>query len=124
MRVHWEIPESPSSVDASELQEGTVCFRLAYFDADLSVPSVEPVVYIGRNLEPGDEAVVYFQDCASYGKGVRFGALTLGVGAAIFESFDADGGTNILHFEQAVDELLRCAIRRRGGRPANPDCEN
>lgn len=40
----------------------------------LLIPLIETLVFIGRNLEPGDEGTVYFQDVESYREGVRYGS--------------------------------------------------
>jgi hypothetical protein len=37
------------------------------------VPELDPLVFIGRNLEPGDSERLYFQDAASYTSGIRYG---------------------------------------------------
>ena len=55
-----------------ELQEGSVYFFLAFEDDELLLPSLQPVVFIGRDLEPGDCRRAYFQNFPSYRDGARY----------------------------------------------------
>lgn len=58
-------------METSALEIGRTYFQLTFADTDLTMPGVEPLVYIGRvELEEGGEAYV-FQDSVSY---VRFGS--------------------------------------------------
>jgi len=58
-------------VSASELREGEVYFAVNYVDNEMLVPIMEPLVFIGRNLESGDVSRVYFQDVESRREGVE-----------------------------------------------------
>ena len=95
-------------MQALGLVEGKTYFAVHFLDDQMFVPELDPVVFIGRNLEPGDFGRLYFQDAASYMSGIQF----------------RDGGNAEVHvveenapfvfeFERALDELLRCSLRRR-----------
>lgn len=47
-------------------------FAVLFLDDNGRVPTLEPLVFIGRDLDPGDEGKLYFQDYGSYHGGVRF----------------------------------------------------
>jgi hypothetical protein len=96
-------------VQPSDLVEGKTYFAVRFLDDRMLVPELNPLVFIGRNLEPGDSGRLYFQDADSYLSGVRF----------------VDGGKGEIHvveenapsvfeFERALDVLLRCSLRRHG----------
>ena len=100
---------------AKDLKEGTVYFVVQYLDDKLLLPMMRPVVFIGRNLETGDTSRFYFQDAESYRSGFRRASSGSDTGAR-FESFP-EGKTGdvsaIYEYEDALDDLMRCALRRR-----------
>jgi hypothetical protein len=67
-----ELKEYAEPVLANELREGEIYFSVNYVDDDMLIPVMETVVFIGRNLEPGDVGQVYFQDVESHREGVRY----------------------------------------------------
>jgi hypothetical protein len=81
------------------------------------IPEMEAVVFIGRDLVPGDVGQVYFQDAASYRRGVRFESST-GETDALFDVCAEVGMFHVYEYERALDVLLGCSLRRqkvRGG---------
>ncbi len=100
---------------ASELKEGRVYFSLHYFDEELLIPAMEPVVFIGRNLEPDDVGQAYFQDVASYQRGVRHDSANTDHDV-LFQSYTETKTGHvgaIMEFEPALEDLMRCALKRR-----------
>jgi hypothetical protein len=97
-------------VEPEDLREGEVYFFLHFEDADLLVPSLEPVVFIGRDLKRDDAGCVYFQDVASYRRGSRFPEDS---GARYYTGAAAELG-HVFEFEKALDALLGCSLRRLG----------
>ena len=57
---------------ASALVEGETYFAVHFVDDEMHIPEVRPLVFIGRDREVGDLGQLYFQDAASYLKGVRY----------------------------------------------------
>jgi hypothetical protein len=106
------LPPWAEPVEGSELRQGETYFSLYYCDDELLVPFLAPMVFIGLDREPGDNGVAYFQDLTSYLEGVRYGE-EKGGSCAEFESGQIDEMQHIFHFDRALDELLRCEIRRR-----------
>jgi hypothetical protein len=106
-------------VPTDQLSEAAVYFYVAFLDDDMLIPKVEPLVFIGNDLDPLDGHKVYFQDAPSFlsgyraynGPGTPFPATDLNVTSVIY-SFPADAG-NVFSYEGAVDELLRCTLRRQ-----------
>jgi hypothetical protein len=89
-----------------------------FFDEELLIPQFVPRVFIGVNLEPGDEARYYFQEYASYLDGVRYGTIEEeGMVEAIkaygFPIFESGIEKNIFMYEKALERLLQCSIRRK-----------
>jgi hypothetical protein len=56
---------------ASALVTGRTFFRLTFADRDLTMPGVEPLVFLGQVTDDGGTQGFVFQDTASY---VRFGS--------------------------------------------------
>ena len=96
-------------VKASDLVEGETYFAVRFLDDRLVVPELNPLVFIGRNLEPGDYGRLYFQDAASYLSGVRFAHGDNREIHIVEENSPA-----VFEFERALDVLLRCSLRRQG----------
>jgi hypothetical protein len=52
-----------------DLKKGVAYYRLTFADVDLTIPGVQPMIYIGTNVFPDDDqtsAVYYFQDTTSH----------------------------------------------------------
>jgi hypothetical protein len=104
-------PVSPNS-----LREGTVYFSVGFVDREMLVPILEPFVFIGRNLTlevdfyPDEkEDRLFFQDAASYQRGVRFETATADDEAY----FDINNAKGMYEYERALDLLLACSLRRK-----------
>ena len=111
-----ELKPYAEPVEATQLNKGDAYFRVQFVDENLLIPVVDPLIFIGKDLEPGDSGQFYFQDAGSYVHGLRYDSATdrdLGV----FEAYPADGMKSIYAYERAVDVLLRCALHRRITRP-------
>jgi hypothetical protein len=96
----------------SELNEGTVYFAVTYVDSEMLIPTFEAIVFIGRDLEPSDQGQAYFQDIRSHRDGVRYDWDT-DDGEASFFCGSEDELDHIFTFEHALEELMRCSLRRR-----------
>jgi hypothetical protein len=102
-------------VSMNTLSEGETYFSVRYVDDDMLIPFVETLVFIGRNLVDDDVGQTYFQDADSYRKGIRRGSASEDQ-QATFECYQQDqkGRINgIFEFDRALDELMRCALRRQ-----------
>jgi hypothetical protein len=118
--MHFEYEDLPlraEYVPTRDLRVGRVYFHLAYVDEGGLVPVLEPVVFIGSDLENESEMCVYFQDAASYLRGVRAYPATAdgdedaAVLAPVVYSFPSSAG-NVFTYEHAIEELIRCAMKR------------
>ena len=123
-----ELPPYGEYVCAEQLKIGHVYFRVSFLDEESVIPELIPLVYVGRNLEPGDEiegSRLYFQSAGSYLAGIRYqdevpdgsgdepGFDVFPFGAAWFETTLESGGPNVFEYEKALDSLLRCSLRRK-----------
>ena len=99
-------------VQAEALVDGHVYFAVRYVDENMLIPIVETLVFIGRNLEPDDVGRLYFQDVRFYQAGREYQAGDRRGDLGIEVYFE--GSTNALfEYGRALDELLRCSLRRR-----------
>jgi hypothetical protein len=71
------------------------------------VPNMEPRVFVGSKAEP-DGNKLYFQDFASYRRGIRFESSNADEEA----TFVTGAGRYIFEYERALDVLMACALRR------------
>lgn len=97
-------------VSADELTEGEVYFSVRYIDGDMLIPTMDTLVFVGKDLGQGDAGKLYFQDVDSYLQGVRF-ATASDDDSALFTTESVDKPW-IFQFEQALDLLLKCSLRR------------
>lgn len=103
----------PLSID--ELEEGGVYFTIQYSgpDRDGLFPIVETLVFVGFNLDEEDvERRVYFQDLESYQAGIRYDEATA-EDKASFYAQEPRHLNHIFKYENALNELLKCSLRRR-----------
>ena len=100
-------------MEASKLVEGEIYFAVHFLDDQMSVPELDPLVFIGRNLEQGDSGRLYFQDAASYMSGVRYGDGG-GRGGETKIHVVEENAPFVCEFERALDVLLRCSLKRQG----------
>lgn len=97
---------------STELEEGKVYFAVNYVDEQMLIPVMETLVFVGRNLEPGDAGKVYFQDVESFREGVRYGS-DLEDELARFHTGSENMLGHIFDYERALDVLMHCSLRRK-----------
>src|SRR5262249_518821 len=105
-------------VKPEQLREGDTYFTVGYADPDLLLPSLEPVVFIGRDVEQPGSDYIYFQDIDSYRDGVpprvrlhHANGEEGGELRGLLQRFGSDT-PGVMDYENGVNELLRCYIRR------------
>jgi hypothetical protein len=115
-----ELPPWTEPVRAEDLVEGRIYFSVLFLDEALTIPTLEPWAYVGKDLEPDDSGILYFPDAESYLDGVRYGSCQPG-DDAVFSTAD-DRELGVMHeFERALEDLLRCSLSREGiGARRNP----
>ena len=106
-----ELTSHSEPVAVEKLREGSVYFSLNFLDKELLLPTMEPVVFVGKNLEPHDQDRYYFQDAESHRAGIRYSTAVPEEDEATFYA----GATpiHIFEYERALDCLLACGLRRR-----------
>src|SRR6185503_7709323 len=107
-----ELKPYAEPVPASSLREGAVYFSVNFHDEAMQVPALEPVVFVGKNLDPGDERQVYFQDFESYRNGARYKDPEPENDSNFFKGSEDRIG-HIFEYDKALDVLLACALRRQ-----------
>ena len=107
-----ELKPYAEPIAANDLKEETIYFFVNFVDEDMLVPTMETVVYVGENLDPGDENQVYFQDIDSFNRGVRYGDEGEG-DYALFQKGSKTELGHVFTFEHALDVLLACSLRRK-----------
>jgi hypothetical protein len=107
-----ELKPYAEPVAATSLRVGGVYFSVQYVDEDMLIPLVEAWVFAGKGLDPEDtEAHFYFEDVESYLAGMRYRTAT--DENATFQLATENSLNHIFEYESALDELMRCSIRRK-----------
>lgn len=107
-----ELKPYAEPVSASDLKEDVVYFSVTFVDDEMHIPTMETLVFVGRDLEENDSGKLYFQDIDSYREGIRHESATEDDHVTFFECSE-DELNNIFEYEQALDVLMRCSLRRR-----------
>ncbi|MGH9521955.1 MAG: hypothetical protein ACRD3E_05440 [Terriglobales bacterium] len=115
-----ELKDYAEPVSATELVKGASYFTVTFVDEDLLIPSVEPLVFIGKDLEDGDVGRYYFQEAHSYRDGLGYASKT-DQDREVFQVYASDGMKHIFEYERALDVLMRCALSRRVNRQSTID---
>lgn len=103
-----ELSLSAKPVETTEFIEGEVYFSVSYLDDDKLIPDLKSYLFVGRDLAPDDSGQLHFQvmdpvhrETSSENGYVEFPARTR-------------DRPDLLEYEQALEELMRCSLRRRG----------
>ena len=99
-------------VSASELRMGSIYFFVNFIDDEMLLPTLNPVVFVGEDLEPEDSGQVYFQDADSFLEGTRYDNVTEENPATFFMGSRDEVG-HVFQYERALEVLMRCSLRRR-----------
>lgn len=99
-------------ISASELIEGSVYFFVNFVDEEMLLPTMEPFIFVGKDLDEDDVGRVYFQDVDSYRQGVRYDSTSDDNLATFYSGSEKELG-HIFEYERALDVLMVCSLRRR-----------
>lgn len=102
-----DVPTRSEPIRPDQLKTGEVYWAIRFVDQAMSIPSLEPRVFIGRDLEKGDRGLLYFQDAQSYFNG----AGTQADGHIV--TVDEIEATYLFDFDSALERLRRCRQQRK-----------
>ncbi len=106
-----DLPPYAEPVKAADLDVGDCYFSVTFADTEMTIPLIESMVFVGRDLEPGDAGLLYFQDVESFREGTQYNDSDEASGVRLFVCSPNECSA-IFVFDRALDELLRCAVRR------------
>jgi hypothetical protein len=112
MRFERELKPYAEPVSERELKEGEIYFFVNFVDDEMLIPTMETVVFVGKNLDRGDTDRVYFQDIDSFRRGIRF-STAQDEDFAMFQSGSQSELGHVFEYEGALDVLMACSVRRR-----------
>jgi len=98
------------------LREEGIYFSITYVDEDRLIPVMETLVFIGKDLDASDAGLLYFQDIGSHMNGFCYGDEVDEESCAEFYTRSEGQLEDIFEYRPAVEELMRCSVRRRHGR--------
>ena len=113
MFVERTVPDYCEPVVASELELGTTYFSVTYVDGEMRVPVVETLVYLGSFVDDSKESLYRFQDAESYARKDR--EPPAGPTHGMYVECSADYLKSVFFLDKTIDELIRCAVRRKSG---------
>ena len=105
------LSENPQPVVSDALSVGET-YLIDYVDQPKLIPDMWTATLIGRNLRSGDMDRAYFQDVEAYRDGVSFETDEFEPRTIV--ALDRSDLDSIFDFEHAIEELMRCSLRRRG----------
>ena len=108
-----EVPDYAEPVSATALRESDIYFLVQYADKDLLIPKMQTVVFLGWRENGQKDRRALFQDIESHRAGVSFETATDDE-RLDFLSQPEDQLNAIFEFEKALNNLMRCSLRRRG----------
>lgn len=104
-----ELKSYAEPVTVSDLQKGSVYFAVQFADRDMLIPTVETLIFVGRSNDPNGGLL--FQTVDSYNAGVRFESAT--EDELLSFCSQPEGQLNhIFDYDHALNELMKCALRR------------
>jgi hypothetical protein len=114
-RHHFErhVPTYAEPISADDLREGDVYFSVQYADEALLQPTVETLVFTGAEKDGEGATICCFQDLMSYQQGIKRGSPE--ADCALFYFQPASQLKHIFGYDCALDELIRCSLRRSKG---------
>ena len=107
-----EIKSYAEPVSASELEMGSIYFFVEFYDDEMLIPILQPVVFVGEDLEPEDRGEVYFQDAGSFLEGTRYANVSE-ENPATFYAGSRDEVGHVFEYERALEVLMGCSLRRK-----------
>jgi len=114
-----DLPVGAEHVAARELRVHETYFIVAFNDGSMLIPSLRPVVFVGRNLLNGDLDKLYFQDYESFSAGRRQDLPQEAEGGRLDVFFESQG-SGVYEYERALDTLMRCSLERQAQASTNP----
>jgi len=108
-----EIPMYAQFGSSDQLTVGETYFHVSYVDHDMTIPIVSSLTYIGKNLLEDEVSTLYFQDVESHRAGVRITDENPDPDSGRFETWP-EASHSICEFEQALELLMLCSLRRKG----------
>jgi hypothetical protein len=76
------------------------------------IPVLEPVVFLGIDVLEPKTGELYFQNAETHLRGLRIETASSEELQEYFHAQGRDETKHIFTFEHALDEVLRCALRR------------
>ena len=99
----------PVAID--ELELGNIYFKVVFLDADCKIPEWFTLVFVEKRASAGNPTLYYFQDVGSYLSGLRHTDKTID-GEVQLHYFEETGINGIYGFDEALDIMLKCSLRR------------
>lgn len=108
-----DLPRAAEPVHSDQLSIGETYFNIAYADEAMTIPVMESLVYIGKNLDDDESDNLYFQDVESYRAGARITDPETDSSIGTLYAWPPGGLNSVFEFERGLEELLQCFIRRK-----------
>ncbi len=98
-------------VSQTDMKQGRVYFALQFEDPDLLVPLLQPLIFLGHNIDGDDPSLRWFQDFDSYRAGVRYENSDPEERGS-FHVYGTDEGKHIFEYRRALERMMWCEMSR------------
>jgi hypothetical protein len=107
-----EIPSYGEPISEYELKDNSIYYIVNFVDEEMIIPTMDTVVFIGKNLEDDEVDSYYFQDIDSYNDGVKY---IPGNNDSYGEFFVCSKKelNGVYDFEHALERLMHCFLRQQ-----------
>src|SRR6266446_3042787 len=110
-----ELKEYAEPITTESLHTGKIYFALQFVDQEMLVPTLEPLIFLGKNLVGDERENLCFQNFESYCQGIRIDSAEEDE-RHFFEVAAPSGINHIFEYERALDVLMSCGLRRQKSR--------
>jgi hypothetical protein len=94
-------------VETDQLKVGEIYFSVQFSDRECFVPTFAPKVFIGRDLDPKDQGIFYFQDYGAHRQGLSYDDDSEEAGVWRCQTVK-----HLFSYENGLNVLLQCSLRR------------
>src|SRR5262245_33608769 len=107
-----EIPDHAVPTKPSDFVVGQIYFIVHFLSADMLVPELLPVAYLGKGLPGFGKSKYVFQDAASFLRGTSSASCSQD-DPVVIHTFGARETRAVFAYDDAMNVLLGCLLRRQ-----------
>jgi hypothetical protein len=107
-----ELKAYAEPISSDGRREEEAYFAVQFVDEGMLIPIVEPLVFLGKDIDRRDRGLYFLQNFESYSAGIRYESAPEDQASA-FHVYGARDLNHIFEYEHALESLMKCSLRRR-----------